>query len=235
MINPDWRISMSDLDDLLKYDPLHEAEKITGIHYKDGGDGLDNPTIGIGLLLAQQNAKAKNAHLEELGDTTFSNKLARYQSIITAFGFEKVLADEWESRNGTETFFIYAHRKGLLLSFDTFNGSSVNGGKVLYNWRPSVPLDEIYGCTSSGGFANYDTDPVWVGDHDCREALIHNLNKLNNRGEFVTPWVKRPFLWLLHYDESKVPGYDYRAISEARVGRLPDWVQAFIGPSTDQS
>lgn len=221
---------MSDLDNLLNYDPLATAEKITGMHYKDGGVSLDNPTIGIGLLLAQRNAAEKNAILDELDDTKLSNNLDRYQSIITNYGFEQVLADEWKSGHGhEETYFIYAHRKGLLLSFDTYSGCRVNGGKVYYNWRPATDDASNWECTSSGGYTNYDSDPVWVGDHDCREALIHKLNRLNNRGEFVTPWVKRPFLWLLHYDDSKVPGYDYRAITEARIKRLPEWVQEFIG------
>jgi hypothetical protein len=32
-----------------------------------------------------------------------------------------------------------------------------------------------------------------------------------------------------HYDESKEPGYDYKAITRTRVERLPQWVRDFIG------
>lgn len=221
---------MTDLDKLLRFDPLDMAEKLTGVSIHDEAD---KSSVVLGLAIAQEHASAKNRALLESNDTTLCNKLARYVLIITAFGFEEVLIDKWKSSWGhDEQLSIYAHRKGLLLSFDSYNGENVSGGNVYYNWRPTVSLDEAGDCTSSGGYANFDTDPVWVGGHDCREAIIHNLNKLNNRGEFVTPWVKRPFLWLLHYDEPKVQGYDYRAISEARIRRLPSWVQDFIGPET---
>lgn len=219
---------MSEIDRLLAVDPLAEAERITGVSYKDEkrGKGLDNPAAALGLILLQTNAAAKEKVLRETGDTVFSNELPRYQSIIEKYGFENVLADHWLSRWGhDETYFTYAHRKGLLLAFDTFNGKSVNGGKVYYNWRPAS-MEVMSGATSSGGLTK---DGVWVGDHDCREALIHNLTKLDNRGEFVCPWAKRGFLWLLNFDEPKVEGYDYKAITEARIKRLPQWVQDFVG------
>lgn len=219
---------MSKIDALLKIDPLAVAEKITGISYKDKafGEGLDNPATALGLLLMQAHAKEKEAALRETNDTVFSNELPRYLTIIEKFGFEQVLADEWQSTWGpTETLYIFAHRKGLLLSFDTFGGNRVNAAKVYYNWKPSI--DEWWDCRSSGHMTE---GGIWVGDHDAREALIHNLNKLNNRGAFVSPWAERPFLWLLNFDEPKVAGYDYRAITEARIARLPDWVKATITP-----
>lgn len=223
---------MDDLDKLLKFDPLDTAEKITGVSTADAElQGFENPAMAVGFVLMQENAAAKEEWLTELDDTSFHNKLERYQRIIEKFGFEQVLADNFTSKwDNHENYFIYAHRKGLLLSFDTFNQTSVNGGKVYYQWRPSVPLDETHGCRSSGCFENYDTDPVWIGDHDCREALIHNLNKLNNRGEFVSPWIKRPFLWLLHHGDTEAENYDYKEINETRIERLPQWVKDFIGP-----
>lgn len=220
---------MSEIDRLLAVDPLAEAERITGVSYKDKehGEGFDNPATALGLILMQTNAVAKDKVLRETGDTVFSNELPRYQTIIEKYGFEKVLEDHWQSTWGPEEiYFIYAHRKGLLLAFDTFDGKRVNGGKVYYNWRPAS-LDVMCGATSSGGMTK---DGVWVGDHDCREALIHNLTKLDNRGEFVCPWAKRGFLWLLHFDDPKTPGYNYQAITSERVSRLPQWVRDFIGP-----
>lgn len=222
---------MKDLDELLKTDALADAEKITGvsIHDKTFDGGFDNPSVALGFLLMQENAAAKEAALTELGDTTLTNKLDRYQKIIESYGFEQVLADKFTSRSGDEeTFFIYAHRKGLILSFDTFSGTRVNGGEVYYNWRPLVPIKEAWQCTSSGGYYGSDEDPIWAGNHDCRESLIHNLNKLNNRGEFLASWIKEPFLWFVHYQESKEPEYDYEAITNARIERLPDWVKGII-------
>lgn len=223
---------MSKLDELLRFDPLATAEEITGVSYNDesAGKGFDNPSNALGLLLAHQHSDDKRRILLDAGDTTHGDKLPRYCGIIERFGFELVLEDQWKSSWGHgEIYLIYAHRRGLLLSFDSYGGDGVNSATVRYNWKPCVPWSDALDCTSSGRMVS---DEAWSGDHDAREALIHNLNKLNNRGEFVSPWVERPFLWLLHYDESKVPGYDYRAITESRVARLPDWVRDFIGPET---
>src|ERR1017187_5685094 len=117
------------LDELLKFDALQEAEKQTGVSYKDTtkGEGFDNPATALGFLLMRENAMAKEEILTELGDTTFNNDLDRYQSIIEKYGFEKVLEDDFidphNLSNPDETkyekYFIYAHRqKGLLLAFD---------------------------------------------------------------------------------------------------------------------
>ena len=216
----------SKIDKLLAVDPLALAERMTGISYKDEthGEGFDNPTILLGLALMQDNAAAKAQAMLETDDTMFSNELPRYRRIIEKFGFEEVLADPWRSKwEQNETFYVFAHRDGLLLSFDTFDGNHVNGGKVYYNWRPAV--DNPFSCTSSG---HMTTGGVWIGDHDCREALIHNLNKLRNCGDFVCPWVERPFLWLLNFDEPKVAGYDHETITQSRIDRLPQWVRDFI-------
>lgn len=225
---------MAHIDELLKFDPLAAAEKITGVDYKDdaAGIGFDNPSVALGLMLAHAHGQAKERALTETGDTVFSNELSRYRMIVEGFGFEEVLRDEWDSSWGhRESFYIFAHRKGLLLSFDTWSSDGrpqhINCAKVQYNWRPAV--DSLFDCISSG---HMHPSGVWVGDHDAREALIHNLNTLNNRGEFVAPWVERPFMWLLHFDDPKVEGYDYAAISEARIKRLPQWVQDFIGPES---
>lgn len=228
------------IDDLLNFDPLLEAEKITGVSYKDtkAGEGFDNPASALGFLLAHDHARAKEEKLMELGDTVLSNDLDRYQAIIEKYGFEKVLEDDFlnddhrkEDEQTWEKFFVYAHRKyGLLLSFDTFTWVKgekphVNGGSVVYNWKPLV--DNWQEVVSSGGYIDND---VWGGNHDCREALIHKMNNLNNRGEFVIPWHKRPFLWLLHYGETRNKNYDHKAVTAARIERLPQWVKDFIGP-----
>ena len=49
-------------------------------------------------------------------------------------------------------------------------------------------------------------------------------------GDFLVPWVQRPFLWLLDYSQTKVPGYDYKAISEAVIATFPAHVHAAITP-----
>jgi len=70
---------------------------------------------------------------------------------------------------------------------------------------------------------------VWVGNHDCREALRHNVTQLEEYGEFIEPWAERPFLWSLTYEESSTRSVDYEKITEERISRLPPHVRTVIG------
>jgi hypothetical protein len=232
----------ADLDDILAFDPLQYAEDLTGRSMHD------DDTVGLlGMLIAGEHAAAKNHQLQMMDDTVLQNDLDRYTRIITEMGFEQVLdlpftAPGWypDDPPRSEHYYIYAHRDGLLLSFDTYDGVRVNGGKVYYCWVPN-DADKYYSYTSSGGFRRFDPETgdtpatrreadYWAGDHDCREALRHNVNKLRAGGTFLPQWPagNKLFLWLLHYQDTKTPGYDYQAIGQERINMLPDWVRTMI-------
>jgi len=228
------------LDELLKFDATLEAEKITGVEYKPG-KGFDKETLATAIALLQDNIASRNEILMDLNDTLLENELSRYLFIIEKYGFEKVLEEDFGTKHFMsdettyEKYYIYVHRKkGLLLSFDTYTWTKkpprLNGGNVYYQWKPFV--DNWAECISSGGFIRGD---IWSGHHDCREALIHNLTKLDNRGEFVVPWVERPALWLINYgdEEKKDPKYDHKKLVNERIARLPEWVQTMIGPERE--
>jgi hypothetical protein len=83
--------------------------------------------------------------------------------------------------------------------------------------------------------AAFEQAGIWCGTHDVREAIRHKLALLRQHGQFVCPWVKQPFLWLLHYMDTKVEGYDYKAIADARIAMLPRHVRATITPKVDPS
>lgn len=156
--------------------------------------------------------------------------MPRYRAIIENYGFEQALEIPFDGRDGEkDTFFVYAHRDGLLLSFDTFwNRKSVNAATVRYNWRPNGDRSQWRdGMVSSGHL--HKTEDVWIGDHDAREALLFKLDRLRKHGEFLNPWIERPFLWLLHYMDTKRPGYSHDAINAERIALLPAWVQEMIG------
>lgn len=219
------------LDDLLRFDPLAEAERLIGgsIHDPIPEGGTMNPATAVGFGLAQGHAAIKDHALRSRGDTVLSNDLDRYVDIIEAYGFERVLTVPFRCYpEAADNLFVYAHRAGLLLCFDTYCADHVNSGNVYYNWRPAEGANRGP-CISSGGFSRVD-QTVWRGNHDCREALIYNLDRLAANGELVSPWVERPFLWLLHYGDTKAKGYDYDKINGERTASLPDWVREFIGP-----
>jgi hypothetical protein len=219
------------LDEVLKFDPIDAAEQLVG---RDG-DGA----VGLGLLLAQGHGELKAQMLTERDDTLFSNTVERYLRIAHARGFETVLCIPFQGNAYNdapapeELLYVLAHRDGLLLVFDTFHTTNVNGAKVHYNWRPHGTVNDAYHLTSSGGWHNYDADTqtgTWVGDHDAREALCYRLDRLRDAGDFLNPWAKTPWLWLLHYMDTKVKGYDYAEINATRIRLLPQWVRDMITP-----
>lgn len=242
---------------LLSHDPLQALEDFTGKDTATAG-------LGAGLAFVQTHGARKEEVLTQRGDTTFSNKLDRYVRIITDYGFELAGEFPFKSRmwDYDEIMFVYVHRGyGLILCFDTHGGADrdggylVNGGKVYYNLAPKGSLG--WPVTSSGGY-HFDEDAVktWVGDHDCREALIFNLERLRENGTFLPKWRSNPFLWFLHHDDTynepyqaarkewlatdrstECPQdrdfpegkYDYDAINRERIAQMP-LVQEIIQP-----
>jgi hypothetical protein len=158
-----------------------------------------------------------------------------YVKITSSLGFQKVLDIPFEGKGyGDEVrndhFYVYAHTDGLLLCFDTFDETRVNGGTVRYCCE--VLSQDFYKHTSSG---KLHSESVWVGDHDCREALVYKLSKLREHSNFLPIWPTghNMFLWLLHYQDTKVVGYDYRAINAERIAMLPEWVKTMINVQGD--
>lgn len=74
----------------------------------------------------------------------------------------------------------------------------------------------------------HDLISIWSGEHDCREATKFKIDKLSQNGVFLKTWKSRPFLWLLHYMDTKTEGWDFSKISEERVKMLPLCVQERI-------
>jgi hypothetical protein len=229
-----------ELNGRLSFDPLSQAEKITGKH---SGEDKETAFLGMGLMI--ENNQRKNEILDSMDDTKFSNSVESYLRKAKKFGFEVVLTEPFTSRRGIgENLYILWHDElGILLTFDTStcedDGSwakagkevpppSVNGGHYYYNIKLNPKVD--WSILSSG---SYEGD-VWVGDHDCREALIYKINRLKENGEFLTKWTKRPFLWLLHHGDTDGE-YDYHKINEERISRLPQRVIDAITPKTLES
>lgn len=69
---------------------------------------------------------------------------------------------------------------------------------------------------------------VWVGNHDCREALKTNISNMFDNGTFLTKWKERPFLWLLNYMDTKTQGYNHKQITNDRIAMLPNHVREAI-------
>lgn len=221
------------LSELVAVDPLAVAEKVTGTSYKE-----DESVTALGMLLALAHNNAKNKAYDETDDTKLTNEVSRYERILAEEGFTCIYEEPF---NGTgygaqqtartpEKLALWWHpADGLLLAFDTFGGKDhhVNSAKVYYNWKPNEGEKNYWPALSShDGFR----DGVYAGDHDAREALRFNLRRLRSLGSFINPWVRRQFLWLLHYMDTKDENYSYEVLNEKRLAKLPDAVLVAISP-----
>lgn len=224
------------LDAILRRDPLGEAEKITGLSYKD-----DEETSALGMLMHMAMSEEKRQALTARGDTHYASTLEEQIAVMEGQGFETVLVDPFESRNGeAEAYFVMWHPEGVLATVESFHGTRRNSCVYYYNMR-FTPENMVrrFSINQSGHLFAYGEDPendtVWVGHLDGREGFVHTFNRLRSMGEFLPKWIERPFLWLVNYRETDVDGYDFRAINEERIARLPQYVRDAITPEGEDN
>lgn len=213
---------------LLEFDPIALAEQLEGRDSKEAND--------LALILATEHSYIKNQMLDVLDDTKHGDDWTRYLRIVQDLGFMNVLQLPFQGQGlsnkpNSEMFNIWAHPDGMLLCCDTFCTTMLNSAHVYYNWLPlQDDAEGNWQVLSSGHWYQHDLnqDLVWVGDHDAREALRYKITNLRNKGNFLSKWKKQPFMWLLHYIDSKQDGYDFKQINQERIQLLPDWVKNMI-------
>lgn len=204
---------------LLDLDPLSEAEKITGHDYKE-----DRNTMLIGLGIGQAHQAAKAEVLAARDDTTFSMSWFDTMRIFSDLGF-RIVHQHSFAGGREEKFVVLWHSDGILAKAESY-GAERNAADIYFNLRVNEDVNP-WCIRGSGGLH----DGVWVGHMDVREAMRFTLTELRSIGQFVTPWIVRPFLWLLDYSQPKVPGYDYKAITEQVIATLPEDVRTSITPA----
>jgi hypothetical protein len=217
------------IKDVLSVDPISEFEVRSGKSYKTNSE-IENLAM---MFSAMEHGALKAESLKNQCDTYHGMETEHYIAAITQFGFSQVLCEEFTSEKWghRDKYFIFWHPKGLLLSFDTFMGRGVNGGKVYYNWVPAPDIENRHRYTSSG---YYSRDGVWVGDHDCREGLIANMTAMESSGSFLSEWAECPRLWLLSYADHEtccsgpIQTWTSGEKTADRVSKLPEHVQSAI-------
>jgi len=211
----------------LSFDPLAEAERITGSSYKD-----DKSTAFLGMFLAMEQSSRKARLLQESNDTCNHNNLAQNVQVVESLGFQLLESGTFQSAGmgdeGQEEQWSIYWRDGILLFLDSFRGN-LNSGHAYFNYRLNPGSRSLTGY--SGGFTlTPEGDRVAYGSIDIREGLRHRLTTMEENGEFLSQWVERPFLWLLHHSDTKVPGYDHEAITKQRISLLSQDVQDAVTP-----
>ena len=235
-------MSNDNLRDVLNFDPIAEAEKVTGVSYKT--EPMDGPTNRLGMSFARANSERKRAILQKRGDTMMRDSVERFTTIAKMAGFQEVLRlpfdykERHDDKMNSDTFYIYAHVDGILLVFDTYwNNKTTNAAKIYFNWSPKEGITRYPDVGLSGGWRRehndwkhpIDTTDVFMGSIDVREALVFKTETMRESGKFRETWVEQPFLWLLHHNDTKTEGYDYQAINKERIAMLPEWVRKMIG------
>jgi hypothetical protein len=225
-----------DIESLLRFDAIAEAEKITGKSYKyDGG------TAHLGFALSMAGNDLKRQALESSDDTHYGMTYDDALRIYASEGFQVIYSRYFrgryfsEEKDPLETFRVLWHPDGILATAESYKGKTLNSSKIYYNIEFAADLegDGYWNYISSGSLdqpAYAEGRHLWVGDHDVREGLRHKLATLRSVGKFQEKWVSRPFLWFLTYTDTDVPDYDYKAMNAAVIATFPEHVRTAITP-----
>lgn len=205
------------IGELLKFDGLAEAERITGKSYKE-----DELTKGIGLAAVMANNMRTTEALKQTNDTHFGMTAVEFIAMLGEIGFQEVYRQPFTSSGGDQMFYMFWHADGILLKWDTY-GPVINSGNFYYAWKPKPEVFEqsFWDFTSSGGFRE---DHVWVGNHDCREGMRYNIQRLRDNGEFLNPWPESQYMQL-NSSHEWYNGTDTGAASQERFDALPQEVR----------
>lgn len=183
----------NEFDGILNYDPLLEAEKVTGLSYKE-----DDGTRGLGMLLAMEHGKRKQEELALRGDTYWSMPWTEAMDVFLGQGFETVWAYTYVDKRGNNRQAVAMWSDGVLLVADEYDGL-LNTTRIEFNWRPFEGSDDFvpffHNQISGGmyhrgeGFDDIEGDP-WTGVADIHvvEGFIHKLEKLRASGQLLKTW-----------------------------------------------
>lgn len=220
------------INDLLKFDPLGEAERMTGKDYKN-----DEDTSALGFLLAMDHNERKANALRASGDSSFRISFENFVLLAVNKGFVEIyrghfydVGESWSS--GREETYLVMWRDGVLLTLESY-GESVNMAKMYYNLEVGQgTLDDNFYRPEGGGRWNreaYDEGRfIYVGNIDVREGFVFHLNELEAHGNFVSPWVEAPFLWLLNYTDTRDKDYNYEELNRKRIAQFPAEIREAI-------
>jgi hypothetical protein len=197
---------------------MKEFIKSTPAEYADSQiDFMKNSIIHevLFMVVHSQHMAVRNQILRLNDDTIYDDSVNNYVRVARSMGFRVVLQFPFVSKDLTKEYLyvLFCDELGILLKFCTaLDRSLVKSGTFYYNYKPRLGK-YIPGVMADGSFNKC----VWVGDHDCREALRLKIKLLNDSGEFVVPWVKTPLINLTHYCEC---GKNPQKITEERMALI---------------
>jgi hypothetical protein len=238
------------IEELLDFDALDSAEKVTGKSYKE-----DENTSGLGVFLHISKSRALKDRLTEMKDTYMGMSWAYFREALLdgLFDFEEVWTNKFRGTDSftkkpnefedTESLFVSRKRGIVLFAESYFGGESTNGGHCFMQYKVVGDVEknikEVWGTISSGFMTETN---VVINSIDIREGLLYYLTKLDlmPEKEWQNPWVgnqndRRP--WILNYDETHEPErlgrqHDhllFRQMILVKWDKMPQSVKEIIG------
>jgi hypothetical protein len=210
----------NEINNLLSFDPIAQTEKIFGKkHWSQFTKDEDRFALKANIL------KAAN-------DTYFSIAWDEFKNLLKFYGFIDGLTYEFDYEQRKEEAIIHYHpTKGLLIFATSWGKQSINSGNLYGEIKAKSKEDckTIFRWLSTGGCIDQE-NMIYETQQDVREGLFSKLNELETAGDFLNKWTnKNRFLWFVDYAEDKVPGYDYKAITQNKIEKFPIEARKIIG------
>lgn len=196
---------LKDVKELLDFDPIDAAEKIVS-------PGTDPSTIGF--LLNRRKQEILKQMLEGF-DTYFGASFQETIDVLKSIGFKLEYQEHFKmDKNPKETLQIYVHERYTMFAVvESHSGTSLNRCYIYFLVRRPSTKEEwdqfISVRMSHDSWDEYDREKKEtiekqeiVCELDGREGLKIILSTLK---EFLStnPIPRKPFLWLLNYQETK--------------------------------
>ena len=197
----------------IKFDPLAVADEAVEKGYltKEQGEA-------VGLVMMHQRGDILRRCAEATNDTFYGIPYDVFKEILAAEDFVEVFKSEYESVDGNqrEEFAIYWNN-GVILSCESYHGT-LNNAEMYFNWQTDA-VEKLPGWVSGywyvkgDDWSSRDVDfmkrseegkLIWIGYIDVRVQFRAKLDEFHRDGMFLTNWVKKPFVWLRTYADSKL-------------------------------
>lgn len=219
----------AEFDKLIDFDPLNEAESLTGKSYKE-----DESTAALGTFLHLEKMKEVQMEMALRDDFHYSISWKDSLRILNELGFEEIYS---KSFNRELCGFLYNDcykifwKDGVLLTHESFRNSEVvNRTQFYFNW---IPDDGDIPPRSSGHFffphERSSEGRVWIGNKLIFEGLRNDLQVMESTGEFLETWVESPRLRLIP-ESVEVDFEEGRRLTGEVISELPEKVQKSILP-----
>lgn len=215
----------SKIEKALNLDALYEMEKTNGKHWSKFND--DEIALSLGFqILANED---KRNLLKESKDTYYGMSWEYYICLVEDLGFIPIYEKRYMYSNFGEpreevVVLHFKPKDELFIWSQSYNGISTVNATKMYGFYSGERLWNI----GSGGWC--DESECWYFDYDCREGMVHKLNKFieNTDVKFTNgKWSKR-FLWFLNLDEPRTKDYDYEALTKIVVNQLEESYKSIL-------